>query len=728
MSNILTLARSDFKRMFSNVMTVIITVGLIVTPSIFSWYNILACWDVFNNTDKLKVAVANSDEGYKGDLIPIKINVGEEVISELRANDQIGWVFTDEEDAIDGAKSGRYYAAIVIPKDFSRDMLTFYSDDVEHASVIYYSNEKKSAIAPKVTGQGADAVSSQVNQVFAEKMSEIALVLATSISKSIDENGLDDGLGSLADHVQDVGDRLSESAGLVRLYSKVLDSAAETTDDMEALMANAKGDSSSIPSTFDKKKKALTDCAKMLRSSVSSMKSEFEGCSDSIDAIESSMNKIFDEASNNASGAASSLRSQSSALATKAQDYRNLADELNGLKGSLPAGAAGSIDSAVASLNAVASTLDDAQKSLASAASKLESGVSDVSTERANASKSIKAAKDDVAKLQKSLDKDIAPAANDVADHAEELANTAGSALDEIFSGIAQGSNTAAGLSSTLGSASSDVSGLTKDLDDASDKLVDLAKKMKKALASKDVEAMKQLLTGDVEGLSQALAAPVALDRIELFPTANFGSAMTPLYATLALFIGSLLIMVATRPTVCRAEMRELKDPKPHQIFFGRFAMVAFLSIAQSTLMALGNMFFLQVQVEHPWLFMLCYWVSGLVFVFIIYSLVSAFANLGKAISVIMLIVQITGCGGSFPIQMFPQFVQALSPWLPATYVVNSMRAAMFGTYGNDFWVALGMLLLFLIPAAIVGLVLKRPLSKFMKFYLAKVEESGLIS
>ena len=148
MNNVIQLARSDFKRMFSNVMTVIITVGLIVTPSIFSWYNILACWDVFGNTGELKVAVANSDEGYKSDLLPIKLNIGEQVVSELRANAQIGWVFTDEEDAIDGVKSGKYYASIVIPKDFSRDMFTFFSDDVEHASVVYYSNEKKSAIAP----------------------------------------------------------------------------------------------------------------------------------------------------------------------------------------------------------------------------------------------------------------------------------------------------------------------------------------------------------------------------------------------------------------------------------------------------------------------------------------------------------------------------------------------------------------------------------------------------
>ncbi len=135
-------------------------------PSIFTWYNVIACWDAFGNTGNLTVAVANTDEGYESDLVPLEINVGDKVVSALRANDQLNWTFTTEEDAIDGAQSGRYYAAVVIPQSFSRDMMTFYSDEVEHANIIYYANEKKNAIAPKVTDQGADQVSNQVNQVF----------------------------------------------------------------------------------------------------------------------------------------------------------------------------------------------------------------------------------------------------------------------------------------------------------------------------------------------------------------------------------------------------------------------------------------------------------------------------------------------------------------------------------------------------------------------------------
>ena len=142
MSNVWHLFRGDMRRLFSNAMNIIITVGLVVMPSIFAWYNIIACWNVFDNTGNLTVAVANVDDGYESDLVPLRVNIGEQVVSALRANDEIDWTFTTEEDAVDGARSGRYYAAVVIPHDVSRDMLTFYSDDVQHAKIVYYANEK----------------------------------------------------------------------------------------------------------------------------------------------------------------------------------------------------------------------------------------------------------------------------------------------------------------------------------------------------------------------------------------------------------------------------------------------------------------------------------------------------------------------------------------------------------------------------------------------------------
>ncbi|MBS6941408.1 MAG: YhgE/Pip family protein, partial [Slackia piriformis] len=225
----------DLKRIAHNTVTAIIVFGLVAIPSLFSWYNLIACWNVFDNTGNLTVAVANSDEGYKSDLVPIEVNVGEQVVSALRANDQLKWTFTDEEDAIDGARSGRYYAAVVIPESFSRDMMTFYSDDVEHAKIAYYTNEKKNAIAPKVTDQGADGVSSQVNQVFAETLSEVALGLASALSDYADEADVNGRIGELASHIDDAGTRVDKAASVLGMYSSVLGSAQGLIEDSGAL-------------------------------------------------------------------------------------------------------------------------------------------------------------------------------------------------------------------------------------------------------------------------------------------------------------------------------------------------------------------------------------------------------------------------------------------------------------------------------------------------------------
>ena len=202
MRNIMSLFAHDVRRLFANVMSVIITVGLVVIPSIFAWYNIIACWDVFDNTGNLTVAVANSDAGYESDLVPLRVNVGDQVVSALRANDQINWTFTDEADAIDGVEAGRYYAAVVIPASFSRDMLSFYSDDMQHADIVYYSNEKKNAVAPRIIGQGADTVSYQINEVFAETVSEVALSLASSLNNFADSENIDASAAALAERLQ----------------------------------------------------------------------------------------------------------------------------------------------------------------------------------------------------------------------------------------------------------------------------------------------------------------------------------------------------------------------------------------------------------------------------------------------------------------------------------------------------------------------------------------------
>lgn len=727
--NILRIARADFNRLSANVMSIIIAVGLVVVPSLFAWYNIIACWNVFDNTGSLTVAVANTDEGYKSDLVPLRVNVGDQVVSALRANDQIDWVFTDEEDAIDGARSGRYYAAVVIPPSFSRDMLTFYTADAQHADIVYYTNEKKSAIAPKITDKGADSVSYQINAVFAETLSEVSLSLAESVSTFADSEDWDGRIAEVADHVRDMAGAVDDTASVLSLYSSLAQACQSLADDSAALAQKA---ASTVDGTLD----AATSQAGAVPATVDALKGSAAQLSDALeqsaagfDDVEGKVDALFATASEDVGAAAADLREHAETLDAQTSLYRQAADALAGLAGRVPEALRPNLEAFASRVGAVADMSASMAESLRGAADKLESGDANIAEERDQARADAAAAREQIRSMRDDYAANVAPGLEELAAGAGEAAERMGAIVDDLRGTGDELAGAADSASEAMDSTSEKIAEVATKLSAAAEDLRTMAAGIDEALASGDREALRAVLGSDVDVLSRALAMPVGLERIAVFPVENFGSAMAPLYTTLALFIGSLLILVVVRPKVSSAEARTagLKDAKPRQLFLGRFAVMGGISLAQTTVMGLGNWLFLGVQVAEPVLFMICFWGAGLVFTFLIYALVAAFANLGKAIAVLLLIVQVTGCGGSFPLQLLPGFIQAISPWLPATHVVNAMRAAMMGPYGNDFWVQMGELALFLVPAALLGLVLRKPLEKFMEWYVEQVESSKLV-
>ena len=725
--NVIRIVRSDFKRLFANAMSVIIVIGLVVMPSIFAWYNVIACWNVFDNTGNLTVAVANVDDGYESDLVPLRVNIGERVVSALRANDQIDWTFTTEEDAVDGARSGRYYAAVVIPAGFSKDMLTFYSEDVQHARIVYYANEKKSAIAPKITDQGADSVSYQVNEVFAQTLSEVALGIAESMSAYADEADVGGRIAGVSGKVRDMGAQAERMASVLELYSSLAGAAQTLASDSGKLVVAAQNGVDGLDAASSQGSTSASDLVAAVKGSVDDLAGALDGAAARFDEVSAFAGALFDAASTGAAQGAAGLRGQAEAVDAQIARYRSAIEQLEELRGSLPSDAQQALDAVIARMSAVVSLMEGMRDNLGAAAERLEAGNADVQAQRAEVERLAAEARQASDDLAASFDGGLKPGLQQLADSAGVLAANMGDGLDSLRSSGADLSASAGSAADVLGDARAKVDEAAQKLRETARELETLADGVDEALVAGDADALRAVLGADAQLLSKALAAPVGIEREAVFPAENFGSAMAPLYTTLALFIGSLLILVVVKPTVSDRTREQLSDPQPRQLFMGRFGVLAFLSLAQTTVMGLGNLLFLQVQVAEPALFMLCFWIAGLVFTFLIYALVAAFANLGKAVAVLLLIIQVTGCGGSFPLQLLPPFVQALSPWLPATHVVNAMRAAMFGTYGGDFWWEMGLLALFLIPAAIVGLVLRKPLAKFMTWYVEQVESSKLV-
>lgn len=137
MRNIFKIFFADVKRISTNVVAVVVILGLCILPSLYAWFNILSNWDPYgpSATRNLKIAVASDDEGVT--ILGNSVNVGSSVISALESNTTMGWVFTDTTDeAIDGVYDGSYYAALIIPENFTEDMISFLGGEVDHPDII----------------------------------------------------------------------------------------------------------------------------------------------------------------------------------------------------------------------------------------------------------------------------------------------------------------------------------------------------------------------------------------------------------------------------------------------------------------------------------------------------------------------------------------------------------------------------------------------------------------
>ena len=724
------LFKDDMKRIFGNLVSLIIVLGLVLLPSIFSWYNVLACWDVFQNTGNLKVAVVNNDEGYQSDLVPLKVNMGEQVVSSLRATEQMDWVFTDEDDAIDGASSGKYYAAVVIPQSFSKDMMTFYSDDVEHANLLYYSNEKKNVVAPKLTDQGADKASNMVNEAFSKTLAEVGLNVASSLMRYADSSDASGQLGVLANHVDTLGSQMSQASNMLTSYSQVLGATQQLVNGSADLLGQAGSSASEVLESADQAKSSISSITEAMKEANSSLGEAISNAAAGYDGVSDSLDKAFDSTTVVAGDAASELNTRADDVDKLASRFYTIADkvdELSKLYEEIDPDQAANLNVFVGQLRDTAKAQSDLANNMRSAANNINSSSEDANAKHEEAKELANKAKSSINELSDEYNNSIRPQLDDLSERISDMSGTLATSATDLGSMGSELQGSAGSLSERIAAAKGKLETTAADLEKSAGKFTELGETMRTALSTGDMDQLRTVLYSDPDALASALAAPVQLDRHEVFPADNFGSQMAPLYTTLGLWVGSLLLVVAIKVNVSRKAQIALGYPKLHQLFLGRFGVFAFVSLCQTTVLAVGNMLFLGVQANEPLLYLICFWLAGLVFTFIMYTLVVSFANLGKAIAVFLLIIQVTSGGGSYPLQMLPDFFQMLSPFLPATHVINAMRAAMMGVYNGDFWVEIGCLLLFVVPFLLLGLLLRKPLMRFLNWYVHKAEESKLV-
>ena len=724
MKTIWRLFVDDMRRLSGNVVSTIIVIGLVAIPSLFAWFNIAASWDPFGNMKDLKFAVANTDKGYKSDLIPMKVTIGAEVVNTLRANTEMDWTFTTKQEAIEGTKSGKYYAAIIIPKDFSATMMTFFSDDAHRASIEYYINEKKNAVAPTITSEGADEVSTRVNQMFTKTLTSTALNIASSIIDQLDQPDAQNIIGQFNTNIADFTNQLNDVGNTLESYGAITDSAQALLTSSNALIKQGTDAMDQARQQLDDAQSGVSNVTDALNTSVSTLNDALSASAESFRQIDKDVDRLLGSAAQNASDTVTALQEQAANVGTQIKHYQSLLDAVNALPNA-------STDTGIAaiaqSLQRTIDQLTALQTKLNDTASNLDAKVSSSASQRKEIGTLIDQA-------TTNINDAASNASNGFTPNIQKIASSISDVSSLLTQHAAQLDTTVSELDSAAGKAGQTVEDVRTMLNDASTKLHNAGKslsdfhdKLGQTLSSGDMGTVRDILGGNADSLSDALSAPVKLHRKAVFPVENFGSSMTPYYTFIPLWTASILIALSVRTTVSRKRRAKLGDPKPYQMFLGRFGVFAVISLLQSTASCAGSLLFLRVQAVHPLLFMLSGWVGGLVFALFIYTMVMSFGNVGKAIGMLMLVFQVSGSAGSYPLQVLPDFMQALSPFLPITHAINAMRAAIAGIYDNDYWIELGKLLMFVPLLLLLALALYKPLLGFNRWIVAQLERTKLI-
>ena len=587
-NNIIEIIQKDFKSAFSNPIVTIVIIGLIIIPSLYALLNIQACWDPYGNTGNVTFAIANSDKGASFD--GVNINVGDELVKDLRNNDKFNWTFVTEDELRDGVYRGEYYAGIVLPENLSKNVVSIASDDPQQAKLEYIVNMKENPVAAKLTDTGSTAVYNALNA----KIIQIINLAAYGKLGEL-QSGLASGAGQLASG----GSQLASGAGQVSSGASQLSSGAGQLSDGAGQLA---------------------DGAQQLSDGAGQVSSGTQQASDKVNMYNTEIHQ-----------ATGYIREHTSSSA-----IHEITDEIDSRSDNV----AGKVQQ----LNNGAGQVANGSSSLAANSQLLKGGI------------------DELAEGSLSL------AAGSVL-----LSNAATQAL---FTAAASLASSADSLASITG--------------------------------------INETILGDY------FYAPVKLDRHELFSVPDYGSQVSPFYLVLSMWVGALITCAMLKPGTS-----EGTKYSPLEMYAGKAVIFLILSLLQCSVTIIGA-HLLGIYISNEIMFILsCLTVSG-VFMIFVYSLVSALGDVGKAVAIVLLVLQISGTGGIYPVEIMAPLFNIMNPILPMTHAITLVREAQLGLIWSNFIPALVVLLAIGFITVIVMLVIKSKADKITHFFEECLEESGL--
>ncbi|MGP1616786.1 YhgE/Pip family protein [Peptostreptococcus stomatis] len=702
----------DCQEVLKNRLITIIVVALMIFPSLYAWFNIEAFWDPYGNTKNLSVAIVNQDKDYE--FKNQKLNFGNDIVKNLKENRSLDWNFVNSKTAMEGLNTGRYYAILTIPKDFTKSLMSVTQVDVRKARIIYTTNEKTNAIAEKITDQGANKLQAKISNHLIQVISKTSLGAMGGISNMTDDitpkltemkkslQRLDAQLVNskkLAENnknmIGDLDKSLASSKASLDAIKRTMNSAKKINDDIGSMATDA---TSGIQNSSVSLKSALRDVSRILESSVN---------------LAQSLNSIGDKGAQQAVISIGNIKDKIDQAAIRVNNISQVLNDINVVNSNV-------LNNAVTRLNNEYRSLTDASSRLAgiidqvnSTSSLTYSQVQDIVNIVADSNKGIN---DIISDFDDLVTRPLSRVNGNVSTITGDIRSMVDS-TGQLYPSVNNFINTASTLNGRVGSS---ITILESSIDILRGQVSDSIKMIDEIQNNKDLKAFNNVIKSNILERADFIKNPVEIKEEKLYKMANYGSSMAPFYSVLAAWVGVIILstILSTEPS---------KQYRSIDRYLGRLLFFLILSLIQSIIISTGDLLLLGVTAKEPILFILILMLCSIAFCILIFTLVSCFKTLGKGIAMFLLVIQIGGSGGTFPVQMTPTFFRTINSVIPFTYGINACREAIGGVYMQNLLGDIGALLLFAIIPLIFGIMFKEDINDLLEPLSEKFEKSFLM-
>ncbi|MGL6009232.1 MAG: YhgE/Pip family protein [Culicoidibacterales bacterium] len=706
----------DLKQLKGNYAAIIVVIALAILPSLYAWFNIVASWDPYGNTNQIQVAVVNEDTG--SNLRDKAYLLGDDVVDKLTENDQMDWQFVTAAEAEVGLNEGEYYASLTIPADFSTKVLSITSNEVTQATIIYTSNQKINAIAPKITDKGASALQEQINQTVITTIGQVVLETAQATGVELDAQ---------TPKIAEAQTALTNVQAKIDLIATTLASGETTVQEIQPLLRDVQAELPNVTQLVDDAIEVTT----AMTTFTNELASFFNQIGPEITANLQLMTTLTNEIANKATNIAGylndpeqinlvieSLQTMEAQLTTAQTFTSSLVTVVQELQAKYPDIA---LQTTLEQLESLNQLLTEGINYLAEVQTKVLNGETLPQTsveELVRITGSIATTTKSVADF---IPNELLPSLETIQTKLSGLSTGIETELEKVNAAIPGVATALTSSLETLNLAQVTIDEVQTIIPKLENLIAEVTTSLTSVESSEVFNVLERLLSLNIEQNLDYLEQPVEIENQVIYPIANYGSAMTPFYTTLSLWVGCLLLV-----SILKVETKMPGNHKPYQVFLGKYGLFFCIAMAQALIVSMGDLWLLDVQVLHAPEFIGISLLSSCVFSFFVYSCVSVFGATGKVIGIILLVLQVAGSGGTFPIQLTPDFFQNLYPWLPFTYAISAMRETLGGIVWPIFIRDSIILCSYFGVTLLFALTLKKPINKISEPFAKKFESSGL--